>query len=461
MSVKNDIPIVVEIIKNRLYWTNYQQTNQENSYSYCSDNEFNYHAFFNDYGPIDINQTYKFCIRLNGILQEPGLVSKKIFHSTSNRPYKKVNSAYLMGAYCIIVLKKAAYEVTRLFEQVKMGFRDALEGQCDYICSLGDCFDGLEQAIRRGWFNFAKFSSPDYEFYSKNDNGDLNWIVPSQFLASKCPSCLNSVNPRPNSSILKYIQTVKKLGITTVIRLNNPEYPSEILKQNGLHHYDMYFKDGSVPPIDLVNQFIEVCISERGAVGVHCKAGLGRTGTLIGCYAIKIFKFPAASFIAWCRLCRPGSILGPQQQFLIDYELSVRKKSVFSLNISNVNGYKALHGDYNQAKKLIEAKNKRENAYENKLIGKNHSRQESNNSIGAWQNLIETEETPKISENLEVQTTASTQKNTRISNFCMETNRIHTKMNKRSNSSLYSLAGKNLRSLQVMKILYSTPTSFN
>ena len=55
-------------------------------------------------------------------------------------------------------------------------------------------------------------------------------------------------------------------------------------------------------------------------MAIHCKAGLGRTGTLIGLYAMKHFKFPAAAFIGWIRIARPGSILGPQQYYLLDVE---------------------------------------------------------------------------------------------------------------------------------------------
>lgn len=56
------------------------------------------------------------------------------------------------------------------------------------------------------------------------------------------------------------------------------------------------------------------------------KAGLGRTGTLIACYAIKHFRFPAAAFIGWIRICRPGSVLGPQQNYLLSMEEKLLKK---------------------------------------------------------------------------------------------------------------------------------------
>jgi cell division cycle 14 len=40
---------------------------------------------------------------------------------------------------------------------------------------------------------------------------------------------------------------------------------------------------------------------------------------------MKHFGFPAAAFIGWIRICRPGSILGPQQHYLNEMEAKMIK----------------------------------------------------------------------------------------------------------------------------------------
>ena len=58
-------------------------------------------------------------------------------------------------------------------------------------------------------------------------------------------------------------------------------------------------------------------------MAIHCKAGLGRTGTLICCYIMKHFMLTAAETIAWNRICLPGSVIGPQQFYLQDKQTAM------------------------------------------------------------------------------------------------------------------------------------------
>lgn len=52
---------------------------------------------------------------------------------------------------------------------------------------------------------------------------------------------------------------------------------------------------------------------------IHCKAGLGRTGVLICSYMIKHYGFTAEEAMGYIRVCRPGSVIGPQQHYLAHY----------------------------------------------------------------------------------------------------------------------------------------------
>lgn len=81
-----------------------------------------------------------------------------------------------------------------------------------------------------------------------------------------------------------------------------------------------YFIDGGVPSEQIIRQFLELSEADPGLIAVHCKAGLGRTGTLISMYLMKHYGFTSAEVIGYLRIMRPGSVLGPQQFFLKQWE---------------------------------------------------------------------------------------------------------------------------------------------
>lgn len=107
-----------------------------------------------------------------------------------------------------------------------------------------------------------------------------------------------------------------------MVRLNKKNYHEEDFERAGIRHVEHFFVDGSCPSMKILQQVIDSFESVPKGKGfaVHCKAGLGRTGTCIGAYLMKHYRFTAAEVIGWMRVCRPGCVIGPQQHFLKQIE---------------------------------------------------------------------------------------------------------------------------------------------
>jgi hypothetical protein len=131
---------------------------------------------------------------------------------------------------------------------------------------------------------------------------------------------------------------------------------------------DQVFEDCSVPPSNIVDSFLRLAegLKPGAVMAVHCLAGLGRTGTLIALYMMKHLGFTANEAMGWIRICRPGSIIGPQQQFLADQEermhrlgaegvpgLGNQLESTFSSRTTSPSNYRSNDG-ITQSKVLAE-----------------------------------------------------------------------------------------------------------
>ena len=68
------------------------------------DKRFMYEPFYDDFGPLNMGLTVRFCRLLRGVLQDAALSGKLVVHACGSEGRSRANGAVLMGAYLILVL---------------------------------------------------------------------------------------------------------------------------------------------------------------------------------------------------------------------------------------------------------------------------------------------------------------------------------------------------------------------
>ncbi|XP_056097908.1 dual specificity protein phosphatase CDC14B isoform X2 [Rhinichthys klamathensis goyatoka] len=324
-----DLSNCIEVIKDQLYFALLHQKvkSSPDRHCFCIDEELSYENFYADFGPLNLAMFYRFCCKLNKKLKSCVHAKKKIVFYTCGDRKKQANAAYLIGSYAVMHLQKTPEEAYSLLVSQNasyLPFRDASFGTCMYNLNILDCLLGVHKALQFGWLDFSQFNVEEYEHYERAENGDFNWIIPGKFLAFSGPHPKSKIeNGYPLHAPEAYFPYFRKHNITNIIRLNKKMYDAKRFTDMGFKHHDLFFVDGSTPNDAIVTKFLNICESADGAIAVHCKAGLGRTGTLIGCYMMKHFRLTAAEAIAWIRICRPGSVIGPQQNFVEEKQSSL------------------------------------------------------------------------------------------------------------------------------------------
>uniref|UniRef100_A0A3B4C1B0 Tyrosine specific protein phosphatases domain-containing protein n=1 Tax=Pygocentrus nattereri TaxID=42514 RepID=A0A3B4C1B0_PYGNA len=84
-----------------------------------------------------------------------------------------------------------------------------------------------------------------------------------------------------NATLNKFIEELKKYGVTTVVRVCEATYDANLVAKEGIQVLDWPFDDGAPPSNQIVDDWLNLLRNkfreEPGCcIAVHCVAGLGR-----------------------------------------------------------------------------------------------------------------------------------------------------------------------------------------
>ncbi|KAI3501049.1 hypothetical protein L1887_28906 [Cichorium endivia] len=130
------------------------------------------------------------------------------------------------------------------------------------------------------------------------------------------------------------VKRLKDLGVHGVITLNEPYetlVPTSLYKAHGIDHLVLPTRDYLfAPSIDDISEAVNFIhgktVAKQGTY-VHCKAGRGRSTTIVICYLVEHRHMSPAAAYAYVRSIRPRVLLASAQRQAVEeyYHLKVKK----------------------------------------------------------------------------------------------------------------------------------------
>ena len=148
---------------------------------------------------------------------------------------------------------------------------------------------------------------------------NFSWLLPGQLAGAgqlggwgyKADGC--------QAQLAEDLDWLANQGIRALVSLTEEPLYEETIRSRAMSYLHLPVEDMHIPNLAGVSAFVgfvDQALGETRPVVVHCRAGLGRTGTMLACYLVHKGG-DAQAALAEVRSKRPGSVETLGQEHLV------------------------------------------------------------------------------------------------------------------------------------------------
>lgn len=148
---------------------------------------------------------------------------------------------------------------------------------------------------------------------------NFSWLLPGELAGAGQPGGWGHDTQASQEQLAADLAWLAAQGAGAVVSLTEEPLRADLVRQQGLRYLHLPIEDMQAPSLEEVTSFVafvDQCLAEGRPVVAHCRAGLGRTGTMLACYLVHRDADPRAA-LSQVRRHRPGSVETWAQELVV------------------------------------------------------------------------------------------------------------------------------------------------